>query len=626
MQERQYAAKDSTNHFHPTSLGVAIVEAWESLGFDFTRPHLRALTEQDMKDVAAGRAHAREVLRRTIAKYRTFLHTAIHREADIITVRRRVCACVPCSAVVTRKGAGVPQVLRRRLAPLGALPSVRCRPIIKRRLFMNSLQLPMHTHIARTHRTQATHTHAHTHSTRRWSCDGMARAVARGDSVVLCINGGAKWLVVRAEPGERAKLGRGRPLDASLLCGRCWGSLLLWGADEDTNGEAGRRGWALQPAPPQLLDGLLHALAPADHAADESGDNDEEDAEEDGFNHTVEAGMAGVSFDQTARCAEARAKAADGLSGLALVRWLATSSATFARKSSHARRKYLRRKVLRHCVVVQVQRPSAPMLASAFLHAKAGRCCMLRRDTLALLLAHAALDPQHLPRVLVLETALGVVLAAVLERLLLFPPSTESARSRYGNRRGQVVRVYAGQQADTPSALPHLVPPAAAGQAQAQAAVEHATSLLHYDDLGARSPAWMARHGGQVQAAVLVHKYSTLDALRAVWPWVAPGGRVVMHALSPQPLAEAHQALFQAGEVGGAPMRVRVLAADPYPVHRRATAGGVDARDADDARRRPPRHAHARRLGLCFLVHKGGRDVVSCLLNTRLWFTRKLHY
>ena len=163
MQERQYAAKDSTNHFHPTSLGVAIVEAWESLGFDFTRPHLRALTEQDMKDVAAGRAHAREVLRRTIAKYRTFLHTAIHREADIITVRRRVCACVPCSAVVTPKGAGVPQVLRRRLAPLGALPSVRL-PSNNKAAAIYEFIAAAYAHTHRTHAQNTGNTHSCTHT------------------------------------------------------------------------------------------------------------------------------------------------------------------------------------------------------------------------------------------------------------------------------------------------------------------------------------------------------------------------------------------------------------------------------------------------------------------------------
>ena len=41
--------------FHPSTLGIALVEGYDSMGFELSKPHLRAQTEAACKDICEGR-------------------------------------------------------------------------------------------------------------------------------------------------------------------------------------------------------------------------------------------------------------------------------------------------------------------------------------------------------------------------------------------------------------------------------------------------------------------------------------------------------------------------------------------------------------------------------------------
>lgn len=54
IQQRDYASKDPDGRFIPTALGLALVDAYNSMGFQLNKPHLRASMEADCQRVARG--------------------------------------------------------------------------------------------------------------------------------------------------------------------------------------------------------------------------------------------------------------------------------------------------------------------------------------------------------------------------------------------------------------------------------------------------------------------------------------------------------------------------------------------------------------------------------------------
>ena len=46
IQQREYAIKDGQNRFKPTQLGLALYEAYNNMGYELTKPHLRAAMER----------------------------------------------------------------------------------------------------------------------------------------------------------------------------------------------------------------------------------------------------------------------------------------------------------------------------------------------------------------------------------------------------------------------------------------------------------------------------------------------------------------------------------------------------------------------------------------------------
>jgi len=55
IQERNYATKDHQQRFHPTKLGIALCEGYNSMGYQLNKPALRAKMERDCNEIAAGR-------------------------------------------------------------------------------------------------------------------------------------------------------------------------------------------------------------------------------------------------------------------------------------------------------------------------------------------------------------------------------------------------------------------------------------------------------------------------------------------------------------------------------------------------------------------------------------------
>lgn len=62
IQERTYATKDAQQKFHPTKLGIALVEGYNSMGYQLNKPDLRREMEAECNLVASGRKTKEEIM------------------------------------------------------------------------------------------------------------------------------------------------------------------------------------------------------------------------------------------------------------------------------------------------------------------------------------------------------------------------------------------------------------------------------------------------------------------------------------------------------------------------------------------------------------------------------------
>ena len=66
IQAREYVIRNAQNQFEPTKLGLALVEGYNSMGYQLNKPQLRALIEADCQRIAKGEAEKEEVVRKCL--------------------------------------------------------------------------------------------------------------------------------------------------------------------------------------------------------------------------------------------------------------------------------------------------------------------------------------------------------------------------------------------------------------------------------------------------------------------------------------------------------------------------------------------------------------------------------
>lgn len=70
IQAREYATKDANNRFIPTPLGLALVEGYNTMGYQLNKPQLRAAIEADCQRVARGELSKADAVSRCLATMR----------------------------------------------------------------------------------------------------------------------------------------------------------------------------------------------------------------------------------------------------------------------------------------------------------------------------------------------------------------------------------------------------------------------------------------------------------------------------------------------------------------------------------------------------------------------------
>ncbi len=114
IQDRMYAIRDNNGHFLPTKLGMALFEAYKDMGYNLTKPTLRASMERDCQLIARGSMtknimmnnainHMKEtfkkvnsnaaVIDRTMAKYFNYLNVTNTDNFRNIRLEFSLCSC-----------------------------------------------------------------------------------------------------------------------------------------------------------------------------------------------------------------------------------------------------------------------------------------------------------------------------------------------------------------------------------------------------------------------------------------------------------------------------------------------------------------------------------------------------
>lgn len=77
--------------FIPSSLGIALVEGYDAIGFDssLSKPFLRREMEESMRAIISGRQTKQQVVSETIRKYRDVYDTAERGTATLLGITRR---------------------------------------------------------------------------------------------------------------------------------------------------------------------------------------------------------------------------------------------------------------------------------------------------------------------------------------------------------------------------------------------------------------------------------------------------------------------------------------------------------------------------------------------------------
>ncbi|KYN28291.1 DNA topoisomerase 3-alpha [Trachymyrmex cornetzi] len=79
IKSRQYVGLTDTQHFMPGKLGIGLVMGYDNMGFQMSKPHLRADLEKDLQLICENKKNPNEVLQNQINKYREVFQVAIER-------------------------------------------------------------------------------------------------------------------------------------------------------------------------------------------------------------------------------------------------------------------------------------------------------------------------------------------------------------------------------------------------------------------------------------------------------------------------------------------------------------------------------------------------------------------
>jgi DNA topoisomerase-3 len=76
IKERKYIVETPERRLKPEGLGIGLVDGYDEIGYEMSKPHLRAALERDLKAICEGNKIPRDVLKNQIEQYeKVFVHS-----------------------------------------------------------------------------------------------------------------------------------------------------------------------------------------------------------------------------------------------------------------------------------------------------------------------------------------------------------------------------------------------------------------------------------------------------------------------------------------------------------------------------------------------------------------------
>lgn len=85
IKSRLYVGLEDGRYFVPGELGIGLVEGYDTMGFEMSKPYLRAELEADLKAICEGRRNPQVVLSEQIEKYRHVFRAAVQQANKLDT-------------------------------------------------------------------------------------------------------------------------------------------------------------------------------------------------------------------------------------------------------------------------------------------------------------------------------------------------------------------------------------------------------------------------------------------------------------------------------------------------------------------------------------------------------------
>ncbi|KAG8303190.1 DNA topoisomerase 3-alpha [Homalodisca vitripennis] len=126
IKSRQYVGLENNIYFVPGHLGIGLVDGYDSMGFNMSKPHLRAELEADLVRISNGEKDAQIVLAEQIVKYKEVFQLAMEQAEKIDTALAQYFNIRPVAVAADEVVVNIPQSVTK-------CQRCRCNIVVKQR-------------------------------------------------------------------------------------------------------------------------------------------------------------------------------------------------------------------------------------------------------------------------------------------------------------------------------------------------------------------------------------------------------------------------------------------------------------------------------------------------------------
>ncbi|EGC34179.1 hypothetical protein DICPUDRAFT_35506 [Dictyostelium purpureum] len=362
-------------------------------------------------------------------------------------------------------------------------------------------------------------------------------SINEGENVILDINNGEKFSIVKVKRGLKTRIGK-KQINISEIIGKPWFSSFQ--VVNETN--------TLKIVTQKELDDALNNLV-------ELNQNDADNRNLD-QNNTAQK----LTQEEITKMKES------GTDSNTIIKTIVENSSSFQTKTAYSQIKYLKKKIKKYSTIVKVIKPTSKSLTEAYYKKDARKICNLRFDSFGQLLTLANIRSGT--QVLVVETCMGLVTGSIAERMggegtilsgFIGKGASLSIVNNFGFQSDVLNTIYPFNinlinKLNKKEDISEIINPTVGldsknknkrqdNNKEDQDDQENGEEAItnQKNDTSTNNISKLLNDG--TWSLVIVTKYSPLNILLACWPYLNASGNFVIFSQFPQPLIECHQFL-----------------------------------------------------------------------------------